>query len=232
MQLFDADVMPTSEAILAGLSATANEWWIIAVFWHVFVAALLLAVAVHRDLSHRLVGTLLVLPLLSVSALAWAAHNPFNGAVFAALSILLARIARHLPSASIRLASRPIVLSGAALVAFGWAYPHFLDTEHWTLYLIAAPLGLLPCPTLAAVSGLTLICGGFRSRTWTLSLAVACAAYALIGIFRLAVIIDVGLLAGAAMLLALRTNTHSREEFREPGSLQHRSAIIRDGARS
>jgi hypothetical protein len=202
MRLFDAAVMPTSEAILAGLTSIANEWRVIAVLWHGFVAALLLAIAVRPVLSNRLVGLLLVLPLLSVGALAWAAHNPFNGAVFTGLSLVLATIALRLPSASIRIASRPFLLSGVALVAFGWTYPHFLDTSHWAEYLVAAPLGLLPCPTLAAVAGLTLIVGAFRSSAWSLTLAGVCFAYAVIGVFRLQVAMDAGLLAGAVMLAA------------------------------
>jgi hypothetical protein len=202
MRLFDATVMPTSEAILAGLTSIANEWRVIAVLWHAFVAALLLAIGVRPALSNRLVGLLLVLPLLSVSALAWAAHNPFNGAVFAGLSFVLGTIALRLPSASIRIASPPLLFAGGALVAFGFAYPHFLDTAHWTVYLIAAPLGLLPCPTLSAVGGLTLIVGAFRSSAWSLTLAGVCFAYAVIGVIRLQVTMDAGLLAGAIMLAA------------------------------
>lgn len=195
-------VMPSAESIVAGLTSIANEWRSVAAFWHAYIAALLLAIAVRRDLSVRLIGTLLVLPLLSVSALAWIGHNPFNAAVCAALSLVLLTIARGLPDEPLPIAPWPLALVGGALVAFGWTYPHFLETTNWGLYLIAAPLGLLPCPTLSAIIGVTLILNGLRSAAWNVTLAGAALLYAIIGVFRLAVTIDLVLLAGAATLVA------------------------------
>jgi hypothetical protein len=197
----DSERMPSTAAILAGLTTIANEWWTVAVFWHAYVAGLLLAIAVRRVLSVRLLGFLLVLPLLSVSALAWTSHNPFNGAVFAALSLVLATIAQGLSRDAIAIASWPSLLAGGALVTFGWTYPHFLETTHQALYLIAAPLGLLPCPTLSAIIGVTLIASGLRSAAWITALAGTGVCYGLIGVLRLAVAIDLVLLTAAAALV-------------------------------
>jgi hypothetical protein len=195
-------VMPSVESILAGLTSIANEWRSLAAFWHAYIAALLLAIAVRRDLSARLIGTLLVLPLLSVSALAWIGHNPFNAAVCAALSLVLLTIARGVPDEPLPIAPWPLALAGGALVAFGWTYPHFVDTTHWALYLVVAPLGLVPCPTLTAMIGLTLILRGLRSTAWNVTLAGAALLYAVIGVFWLGVTIDLVLLAGATTLVA------------------------------
>jgi len=194
--------MPSSASILDGLTRIANQWWIVAAFWHACAAALLFAVLRRRAISVRLVGMLLVLPLISVSALAWTANNPFNGMVFAVLSLVLAAIARGLPRDATAIAAWPSLLVGSAMVAFGWIYPHFLETTQWALYLVAAPLGLLPCPTLSAIIGVTLIAGGLRSTAWTFVLAGAGVCYAMIGVLRLAVAIDSVLLAGAAALAA------------------------------
>jgi hypothetical protein len=194
--------VPSAEAILAGLTTIANEWWTVAVFWHAYVAVLLLAIAMGWALFDRRLGTLLALPLLSVSALAWASHNPFNGALCATLSLVLLTIARRLGDARVTIASWPSVLAGGALVAFGWTYPHFLETKPWSLYVIAAPLGLLPCPTLSALSGLTLIVSGFRSTAWNVTLAGAALLYGAIGVFHLAVTMDIALFAGATALVA------------------------------
>ena len=155
------------------------------------------------DRSVRLLGGLLVLPLLSVSALAWASGNPFNGVTFAGLSFTLATIVRKLPARTIRIASGAPLVLGVAFVAFGWIYPHFLATPHWSGYLIAAPLGLLPCPTLSAIIGLTLIVSGLESVAWSVTLAGAAILYSAIGVIRLAVAIDIVLFAGAATLIAL-----------------------------
>jgi len=195
--------VPSSEAILAGLTSIANEWRSVAVFWHAYVAVLLLAIAARPDRSVRLLGGLLVLPLLSVSALAWASGNPFNGVIFAALAFTLATIVRSLPARTIRIASGPPLVLGMVFVAFGWVYPHFLATSHWSGYLIAAPLGLLPCPTLSAIIGLTLIVSGLESVAWSVTLAGAAILYSAIGVIRLWVAIDIVLFAGAATLIAV-----------------------------
>jgi len=217
--------MPSSEQILVGLTTVANQWWALAVAWHVWVGAWLIAISIRRELSNRLLSAALMLPLLSVSVLAWTAMNPFNGAVFAALSLLLGSIAYRMPRGPVEIGSWPVVLAGGTLVAFGWTYPHFLETRHWAVYLIAAPLGLLPCPTLATISGLTLIVGGLRSTAWQLTVALVCLVYATIGIFRLGVLLDVGLFAGAAALACLWAANAERTAVAfarlAPGSHQH-----------
>lgn len=193
--------MPSPDVILAGLSDIANHWRSLAVFWHAYMAVLLLSIVVRACRSVRLLGWLLVLPIVSVSAAAWASHNPFNGAMFAGLSVALATMACNLPDETIHIATRRSVLAGSGFVAFGWVYPHFVDTAHWSEYLIAAPLGLLPCPTLSAIIGVTLIVSGL-SAAWSRTLATAGLLYGAIGVIRLAVSIDLVLLAGAAMLIA------------------------------
>jgi hypothetical protein len=193
--------MPSAEVILSGLTSIANEWRLVAVFWHAYVAALLVATGRRRARSPRLVGTLLALPLLSVSALAWWSGNPFNGAVCGAVSLALLAIARGLPDGPLSIDRWPWLPAGGALVAFGWTYPHFLATTHWGAYLVAAPLGLVPCPTLAVMIGFTLILQGLRSLAWCTTLGVAGAIYGVVGVFKLAVTIDVILVAGATVLL-------------------------------
>ena len=207
--------MPSPDVILAGLNDIANQWRSIAVFWHAYVAVLLLSIVVRGCHSVRLLGCLLVLPIVSVSAAAWASHNPFNGAMFAGLSVALASIAYNLPEEPIRIASRPAVLVSSVFVAFGWVYPHFVDTSHWSEYLIAATLGLLPCPTLATIIGVTLIVSGL-SAAWSRTLAAAALLYAAIGVIRLAVSIDLVLLAAAATLIA----TVARHAAKNPASLR------------
>ena len=202
--------MPSSAAILAGLTAIANDWWTVAMFWHVYVAGLLFAIVMRTALSSRWLAALLVLPLLSVSALAWTSDNPFNGAVFATLSLMLAAIARGLSSDVITIEPGPSSLVGAVMVVFGWIYPHFLDTTHSTLYLVAAPLGLVPCPTLSAVIGVSLIAGGFRSMAWTSVLAGAGVFYAIVGVVTLNVGIDLLLLGGSVALVVTGIATRRR----------------------
>lgn len=80
-----------------------------------------------------------------------------------------------------------------ALVALGAASGHRASEggPRW-----AAALG-------AALAGFTLLAGGFGSRAAAALVAAWCAFYALFGVFRLGVVIDAGLFAAAAGLLAL-----------------------------
>jgi hypothetical protein len=208
--------MPSSETILRGLTAIANEWSALAVFWHLYVAVLLLTIAARSDLSTRLVSGLLVPPLLSVSGLAWLSGNPFTGAVFALLSLTLATVAYRLsPTTTVRITSGPSLIAGLTFLAFGWIYPHFLEATNQGMYLIAAPMGLLPCPTLLVIIGLTLMIG-LRSTAWTLTIAGIGFIYAAIGVFRLAVTIDAVLFAGATAL-AVNTALRWRSAESTPG---------------
>jgi hypothetical protein len=189
--------VPSSADILEGLATTANDWRGVAIVWHVFLGTLLLSLVSGWRPSRRLAGLLLATPAASVSALSWASGNPFNGTAFTALSLVLAAIAIGLPVRPARLGARPLLVPGILLVGFGWAYPHFLQTNGWTSYLYAAPLGLLPCPTLSSIIGVSLIVDLLGSRLWGLVLTAVGVAYGLIGAFQLGVGIDLVLLAGA-----------------------------------
>ncbi len=197
--------MPSSQAILEQLGTIANHWWSIAAAWHVVFGGVFIATAAGWRPSHRLLAAVLASALASVSALAWGAANPFNGAVFAILAVALTALVRTLPPGPIRLSSWPMVSVGAALALFALVYPHFSPTESWVRLLLVAPLGLVPCPTLSMLIAVTLIARGFDSTRWSMILAAAGLVYGAIGAFALGVEIDVVLIAGA-MILALTTD--------------------------
>ena len=139
-------------------------------------------------------------------AAAWVWGNPFNGTVFSALFLFLFPLASRLSKDPVHFGTPILAIPGAMLVAFGWAYPHFLETDRWTTYAYAAPLGVLPCPTLSAVIGATLILGLLGSARWSITLVAAGFVYGAIGVFILAVRLDYVLLGGALVLVgALRT---------------------------
>jgi hypothetical protein len=194
--------MPSPHEILDGLEAVASDWRTVAIVWHVVLGAGLVALGVGWRPGRRLTGTLLAIPLASVSALAWQSGNPFNGTTFAVIAAALAGVALSLPHAPIRISTPWLVIPGLFLVVFGWVYPHFLQTDSWAPYLYASPLGLIPCPTLSAVTGVALVIGGLGSRSWSLILSGSGVLYGLIGWLRLGVTIDTVLLVGATTLAA------------------------------
>ena len=204
--------MPTPEQILAGAAQIANEWWRIALGWHIVLAVALVALASGWRPSTRLAAGLSALPLVSVSVASWAFGNPFNGSMFALLALLLLGLSFRLERAAVQTGPAWSTVSGIIMVAFGWAYPHFLEQGIPWSYLYAAPFGIIPCPTLSAVVGLALLGNAYGGRAWSTVLGISGVVYGLIGTFRLGVQIDLVLLAGAVLLLvaagrAKRTHT-------------------------
>jgi hypothetical protein len=193
--------MPSPDEILFGLTSIANEWRDVAIAWHVGLAVALLALLAGWRPSIRIAGYLLASSFVSVATAAFASGNPFNGLVFAVLSLILISIARRLPQEPVFVAEPRVVMAGALLVAFGAVYPHFLETDNWATYAYAAPLGLIPCPTLSATMGASLAFGLFHSRRWAFTLAAAGGVYGGVGVFVLGVTLDCVLLAGTLLVV-------------------------------
>jgi hypothetical protein len=192
--------MPSPDALVADLGAIANDWRGLAITWHLLFAGLFLALIAGWRPRARLLGRLLVAPLLSVSVVAWLSGNPFNGTMFAGLAASLIWSVARFGSSSVTFARSRWVAAGGGLILFGWMYPHFLRTESWAIYVYASPFGVLPCPTLAVVIGMTLIFGHLNAIPWRAGLMVAGLFYGAIGVFRLGVLLDLGLLLASAML--------------------------------
>lgn len=192
--------MPSPAEILNGLTTISNEWRVVAIAWHVLLGVLTLTLAFGWRPASRLMAACLMPPLLSVSALAWWSRNPFNGAIFGLLTVILFALARRLGPGRIEMGPPSQVVMGAALVGFGWLYPHFLHTGSPVAYVYAAPLGLIPCPTLSAIVGVLLMMSPLRSSAWSAAVAAAGVLYGVIGVFYLGVAIDVVLIGGALML--------------------------------
>ena len=210
--------MPVSSAILDSVTVIANDWRALAIGWHVyFLAALLLWDFTGRRLTTRSAMCLLIAPVASVSAMAWIAMNPFNGLVFALLTVALVAIAVRQPRTEIQFASAPMLATGLVLFAFGAVYPHFVVVDHWLAYTFAAPLGLLPCPTLLAVIGVTLMLRRFESTGWSIVLTTAGWFYGVVGVFVLGVMLDYALIA-AATVLAVATVRRRFSERPSPAS--------------
>jgi hypothetical protein len=190
----------TVDSILSWATTVANDWRWLAMWWHVGLAALLIALVSGFYPTRRLLGSVLALPVVSVAVLAWVSRNPFNGLIFTILAVLLLRAAISMPRTVVIPASSLWVVTGTSLVAFGWTYPHFLITDTWTAYFYASPLGLLPCPTLSVVIGMTLIFGGLHSMAWSVPLFATGVLYGAIGVFILQVSLDVWLLSGSIVL--------------------------------
>jgi hypothetical protein len=204
--------MPDTEWIVASLSELAGAERGLAAAWHVLSALMLLALFLGWRPSKRAAGRLLCAPLASVSALAFAYGNPFNGGVFAALALLLCGLAGRLRPQTVERGPAWSSIVGVGMLALGLVYPHFLPSNGVMMSLLWAPTGVIPCPTLALVIGAALLGNGLSSRAWSMPLSIAGLFYGLYGALRLGIRLDLALVAGGAALfvLAVRSRTRRR----------------------
>ena len=194
--------MLKAEEIIRGLHSIANQYSAFAIFWHVIFYLLIALLIAQWQPSNRLFAMMICLPLLSVAVFAWIYGNPFNGTLFLILSVLIMIFGYRIQPGNIFLSSFPFYLFGIIMIIFGLVYPHFLETGSFIKYLYASPVGLIPCPTLSIIIGFVLIYNGFGSQSFTLTFVVFGLFYAVFGVLKLAVYLDLFLLFGSLALLA------------------------------
>lgn len=192
--------MPTPDEILNGLAYASNNFSFLAWLWHLIFLALIIILIINRRPSRRLAAMILALPLISVGLVAFFSGNPFNAIVFLMGSLIFMVIGYRLPADQLKIKPNLAAVGGVMMIIYGWVYPHFVEVDSIFQYIYAAPVGLVPCPTLSIVIGFTLLFGGFSSRKWMLVLAVLGLFYGIVGVSRLQVRLDLGLLVGALFL--------------------------------
>jgi hypothetical protein len=199
--------MPLSTRILDQLATTTNELTFIAIGWHLAIAAVAIALFAGWKPSTRHTALLLILPILSVATISTAYSSWFNAISFTLLALLLT-IGLDDAELRWRLHGPPwSKVLGTALIGYGFCYPHFVAGA-WYRALYAAPLGVVPCPTLAVVVGFMLLGRANGSRTIPTLLAVWTTFYALFGIAVLGVVLDAGLLVAVIGVSVLAVQNH------------------------
>jgi hypothetical protein len=199
--------MPTPSQIVAGLTAVANENPATALGWHIVLGGAIVLIVMGWRPSRKTAFLLLSALPASVSGFAFQYGNPFNGVAFAVLTGVLL-LSSTGPDAMLVGTKVPAALVvGSGLIAFGWAYPHFLESQPLFMYAAVAPTGLIPCPTLAILTGVTVLLQPGFPRNWTIVLGIFGLFYGAFGALRLGVWLDVGLLAGALYLLTARESS-------------------------
>ncbi len=189
--------MPSAPDILAGLHALANQYYPVAILWHaVFFLALAALTGKWRP-GKRATAIFLCLPLLSVASLAFMTGNPFNGALFGLMTVMVFAFGMRMDSTPVAFSDQRGMIAGIIMLAYGLVYPHFLQADNLVTYLFASPAGLIPCPTIAVVMGFLLLLRGLGSRGIRMTVVAFGLLYGLIGVLWLGVWLDGGLLAGA-----------------------------------
>jgi hypothetical protein len=204
--------------ILRHMSAIASSLAPVAIAWHAAIAAAVVALFAGWRPDLRAAWLLLALPPLSVAYSAYAFGDAPRAVSFGALSLLFALAGPHKTEARVHLATPGNAAVGGTLVLFALCYPAFVHGA-LAFRLVAAPVGVLPAPTLALVAGALLAGGGRGSRARCGALAVWTAAYAYIGIAQLGVALDVALVIATFGLAAIATATTAPTQ----GALQPRT---------
>jgi hypothetical protein len=190
--------MPTSTQILERLAAISRDAQVLAIVWHALIAAVVLQTVRGWRPTRRLAMAMMLTPLITVVGLAFTHGLVVNWVVLGVGLAALTVVAADTPKGHVVEAPTLGLLIGAGLVAFGWCYPHFVSGA---AVLYAAPVGLVPCPTLAVLIGATIAGGGLRSTRWSATLGALGLFYGVVGVAWLGVWIDAVLVAGAAVLL-------------------------------
>lgn len=194
--------MLKSQEIIEGLQAIVNQNIMFSIGWHVAFYALIAALIAKWKPSNELFALLIGLPALSVAFFAWLSGNPFNGSMFSILAILVLIFGLKASNQSVQFSSVPFAVAGVGMILFGLIYPHFIEANSIFKYLYASPVGLIPCPTLSVMIGFLLLFRGFGSSYITLTLIVFGLFYGIFGVLKLAVYLDLFLVAGTITLLA------------------------------
>src|SRR5687767_12791925 len=118
--------MPSGSEILRDLSAIANRAIVLAVFWHVILLAVGIALALGWRPSRRTAGRLLAAPLASVSLVGVALGNPFNAIAFSLLAIAVFTGAGQRSTEAVQPPSTTARAIGLLMLGMAWIYPHFL----------------------------------------------------------------------------------------------------------
>lgn len=193
--------MPTKEEILAGLTSIANEYFEIAIAWHIIILMIIAALFAGWKPGNSLMVLLLSVLLMSVSVFAGIDGNIFNAAIFAFLVIVSIYATLRSENGIIRGDRSWPDIAGLLLIIFGLIYPEFLQTGSFIEFAYAAPTGLIPCPTLCVLTGFALLYKGFGSILWSLTIVAAGLFYGLFGVFYLGVNLDWFLVAGSLILM-------------------------------
>ena len=201
--------MPDKLQILSGLAGVVNGHTGAAVAWHVIIF-LVIVFLLAKKMPARLMVWLLGLSMASVGIFALMSKNPFDGIVFIILFVAFTYFGTKATGAAPETSAILFRIAGLLVIGFGLVYPHFLETGSWAKYLIAAPFGLIPCPTLSVATGFLILHRGYRSKGLMITTILAGALYGLFGVFRLGVLLDVGLLAGTAVLFMFFLTTRRR----------------------
>lgn len=189
--------------LLESLFYIATRYQEFAIFWHLVIYLLLFFIIKQRRLPVVSLSLMIALLFFSVSAFAWQVKNPFNLAAFIMLGVSLIAASISLKRGSITFSSLQFsTITGIVSLLAGLFYPHFFGSD-WIKYLYAAPVGLIPCPTLLVAGGIVLIFMRNVPAWRLIILLVFEMFYGTVGAFVLGVGMDYFLYITAAGLLYL-----------------------------
>lgn len=195
-------MFPSTDSILTQLNEAARQGMALSPFFRLaLIILILVSIRKKRLLSDYLAGYVgLGIMAAGVMAVSFEGKTSlFTFVVLFPLGLLWGREALTLPSRP-RPSALPIAVSGL-FAAYAVFYPHF--TSGVMGPILFAPLGMVPCPSLALALAAIMATGRGYSLYTVIPTWVIAAFYGAVGIFHLGVAVDWGLVAAVAVSLAM-----------------------------
>lgn len=186
------------EKALNYLNMVANNNLSVNLMMHIlFILAGIGLVTIKNPLKSQLVNLFLVILSGSVFLHAAIFGNPFIGLLFLIMTLIMVfELIRRKNNFQFT-ESRLINITAVLLLVFGFVYPHFVNTS-LAEYILYAPVGIVPCPTLITILGFYLLnTNPNKVSYWTIT--VISTIFSLIGIIMFKVYIDIVLLLAVSL---------------------------------
>lgn len=107
------------------------------------------------------------------------------------------------------------LLFGALGLVFGFWYLHWVESPVWLNAFLYSPLGVVNCPTMAAICGFLCLSQKPRSKVLETTVGLITLYFGFFGIFRLGAYVDVALILCALFLLGRLKSDRAHERHFE-----------------
>lgn len=212
------------KTMLLYLAGVSNKYLTMNVLCHGVVYAAIILYFWFQSRGQKVIAGVIrlisiIFLLSSVTIIAIKNGNPFHVITFAVTTILLLvlgvkglrkREGSYFPTGG-RL-SLFLKITSAILLFIGIFYPEFTEVS-LPQFLIYAPVGIVPCPTLLTTLGLINLTADHNDRSILVVLAVMSGIYGIVGVFVFHVYLDIALLILAAMTVVNIFTLNNKKPF-------------------
>lgn len=162
----------------------------------------------HHKIAKLIRNISVIILMVTVTFIAIQNGNPFHTITFVITIILTVIFQFVMPKKKLdsekkspnKTVKNVIMLSTAVILFIGIFYPEFTNVS-LPKFLLYAPVGIVPCPTLLTVLGFTNLTANIRDKYVLITLACMASVYGIIGVFVFHIYFDITLLVLVAITI-------------------------------